>query len=285
MHDPNRVEAWPPVLAEAQVERYLGRIGLAAKPAPTLAGLTALQRAHMQAVPFENLDVYLRRPLRLGVGDLFAKIVGRRRGGYCFELNTLYAALLRGLGFAEVTPVLARVWLRDPPKPPTRNHLAQHVRLGGGRYLTDVGFGGLTARVPVPLDGDDGAPLDDGEGRVRLRRDARWGRMLERELDGAWQPQYSFDATAVARQDALAANHFMETHPASHFRENLACARFTERGRRGLWNGQLTERVGPVAGEAQPVAAADLLATLRGRFGVELGELTEAERTRLGLPT
>ena len=111
-------------LTARQTSAYLARLGLdpAAAHPPDLRTLPRLQRAHMQAVPFENLDVFLRRPLSLERDALFAKVVTRRRGGYCFELNALYAALLRTLGFA-VTPRLARVWLRDPAEPPTRNHL------------------------------------------------------------------------------------------------------------------------------------------------------------------
>ena len=126
------------------IDRYLDRIGVGARPAPSLAALKVLQRAHMMTTPFENLDVFMRIPLSLSIDDLFDKIVVRRRGGYCFELNTLFGALLRGLGF-DATPVLGRVWLRDQPAPPPRCHLLHLVMTGGRRMIVDVGFGG--ARV------------------------------------------------------------------------------------------------------------------------------------------
>ena len=272
------------VLTAAQTRAYLRRIGLGAESdrSPTLNTLARLQRAHMETVPFENLDVFLRRPLSLERDDLYEKIVTRRRGGYCFELNTLYAALLRSLGF-DVRPRLARVWLRDPAAPPTRNHLTHLVTLDGRPYLTDVGFGGLTARQPFPI--DTTAPFDDGEGRVRVVPDATYGRMFEREDERAWYPQYSFDDSHVTAQDVLAANHWMEHHPVSHFRENRFAARFHESGREGLFDTRLTTRHyrdGRHERHSEELAYGEAyLAALRERFGIELGTLTEPERRRL----
>lgn len=274
-------------LSPDQLAAYLERLGLPERPSPTLAGLAAVQRAHMQAVPFENLDVFLGCPLSLAIDDLFDKVVARRRGGYCFELNTLYAALLRTLGFGT-TPVMARVWLRDPPATPTRNHLAHLVTLGGRRYLSDVGFGGYTARQPVDVDAAE--PTDDGEGRIRVVDAPPYGRMLQRELDGVWGDQYSFDGAHVAAQDVVAANHFMQTHPLSHFRENRFAARFTPTGRRGLFDAQLTRRsynaeTGQHDRKEETVPLDDSwLVRLESDFGIRLPGLTPAERARLLQP-
>ena len=272
-------------LTDAQTDAYLRRLGVDAPAtalSPTLPTLERLQRAHMQTVPFENLDVFLRRPLSLKRDDLHDKIVARRRGGYCFELNGLYAALLRTLGFG-VSPRLARVWLRDPPAPPTRNHLLHLVEIDGRPYLTDVGFGGLTARRPFPV--DTTAPFDDGEGRVRVIPDATYGWMFEREDESTWHPQYSYDDAYVTAQDVLAANHWMEHHPVSHFRENRFAARFHESGRSGLFDTQLTTRTyrnRRHERRSEEVAYGEgYLTALRERFGIELGPLTEDERARL----
>ena len=148
------------------ISDYLSRIGLDAVPPPTLDGLHLLQDHHMRHVPFENLDVLLRRPLKLTPDALFEKIVGGRRGGYCFELNTLYAALLAEAGFAPV-PMLARVWLRDPIETPPRTHLVYRVNMDGQDWISDVGFGGRAARVPLKI--EDGYELDDGDGRIRIQ--------------------------------------------------------------------------------------------------------------------
>jgi len=114
---------------------YLARIGLQTKPQADLAGLRLLQDHHMRYVPFENLDVVLGRPLNLSRKALFEKIVTHSRGGYCFELNTLYASLLEEIGFAPI-PMLARVWLRDPPETPPRTHLVYRVKIDGVDWIS-----------------------------------------------------------------------------------------------------------------------------------------------------
>ena len=255
-----------------QAQAYLQRIHLptAPLPPPTLPTLRRLQRAHMEAVPFENLDVYHRVPLSLNPDGLHDKIVRRRRGGYCFELNGHYADLLRTLGF-DVSPRLARVWLRDPAETPTRNHLTHVVTVDGRPYLTDVGFGGYTARAPFPIDTE--AWFDDGEGRVRVRADERFGRMFEREVEGVAQAQYSFDESHVCPQDIAAANHWMEHHPVSHFRQNRFVARFTPEGRVGMYDGTLTTRRyvgGRHEKTTEEVGLGEAyVEVLRERFGVE----------------
>ncbi len=108
--------------------------------------LEALTRAHLLAVPFENLDVYdFGRDIQLGIPDLFDKIVIKNRGGYCFELNGLFMSLLQGLGF-ECSAIAARVlWMSDYLHP--ISHRATIVTIGGLRYFCDVGFGGPSPGV------------------------------------------------------------------------------------------------------------------------------------------
>jgi arylamine N-acetyltransferase len=259
------------------VALYLARIGLAERPPATLEGLRLLQRAHTQSVPFENLDVVLRRPLSLAPAALFDKVVVRRRGGYCFELNSLYGLLLAELGFAAV-PHLARVWLRDPPEPPPRTHLTHSVTLDGRRWLTDVGFGGNTPRVPVPFEQPDG--VEDGGGPIRVVADAQFGFMLQRRMEGDWANQFSFDDLPALPADVMVANHYVETHPASHFRSARYVGLFTPEGRDGLVDQAYTRRTGARIEEEQvPLGPAwvDLVAE---RFGIDL-RLTPDEAARL----
>ena len=226
------------------VDRYLERIGLTQAPPATAAGLAALQWAHQTHVPFENLDVFLQRPLDLEPAALFEKIVLARRGGYCFELNTLFAELLRALGF-QPSPHLARVWLRIADGTPARNHLAHSVVVDGRRWLTDVGFGGRAMRCPLVI--DDPSPVDDGDGDgpVRIEPSAEFGYMIERFAEGAWQAQYSVDLGPAYPRDILVANHFTATNPASHFTQGRFVGMFTAAGRNGLVDRQLTLRDGP----------------------------------------
>ena len=122
---------------------------------------------------------------------------------------------------------------------------------------------------------------------MRVADGAPYGRMLQRHVDGAWSDQYSFDDAHVAPQDLIAADHFMQTHPLSHFREHRFAARFTPAGRVGLFDGRLTERRYDAAAGAHVRTEEDValdegwLTRLREGFGIELPGLTPAERARL----
>ena len=141
------------------VEAYLMRIGIREARDPSASFLDELINAHQRTVPFENLDIYERGLVpSLGIADLFEKVVIRKRGGYCFELNALFGALLRSLGF-EVQPCMARVIFRPNPHP-LISHRANIVKIGLARYLADVGFGG-----PMP----SFAPLIEN-GSIRTER-------------------------------------------------------------------------------------------------------------------
>lgn len=154
------------------IDAYLARIGLTRRPAADLVGLRALQVAHLTHVPFENLDILAGRPISLEIAALETKIVGVRRGGFCYELNGLFASLLEALGF-RVTRLAAEVWSRDDATwGPPFDHLVLRVDLHGP-WLVDVGFGD---GFPEPMELRDGAEAHDVGGRVfRLAGDrAGW---------------------------------------------------------------------------------------------------------------
>ena len=236
----------------------------------------------MQTIPFENFDVFVQRPLDLAPKALYQKMVKGRRGGYCFELNTLYASLLRSLGF-DPQPVLGRVRLRTPPEVPPRNHLAHLVKVDGGQtYITDVGFGGLTTRVPLCLNST--AQINDGEGLVRLVQINQIEYQLERKTDEGWTPQYSFEILPVHPSDVQQSNHFSETHSSSHFLHRRFIGLFTDAGRIGLYENQFTERVGPLVTVRHEIAdGPDWGELVSERFGVTL-DYTDAERAALFSP-
>src|SRR5262245_55161961 len=133
-----------------ELSAYLARVGLAAPPPPTADGLAALHIAHATHIPFENIDVLLRRPIRLDSASLHRKLVADRRGGYCFEQNALLASVLEQLGF-RVTRLAARVRYRASRLLP-RTHMLLAVELDGGTHLADVGFGGSGPLLPLRLE-------------------------------------------------------------------------------------------------------------------------------------
>jgi len=164
---------------DLDLDAYFARIGWGGGTAPTLETLTGLLHAHTGAIPFENLDVLLRRPVRLDLEGLQDKLVQRRRGGYCFEHATLFAALLRRLGFSLATHA-ARVVVARPKEESPRGHMFLTVNLDGERYVTDPGFAAYTARRPLPLRA--GHP-DGNDAHILTQEDGRW--TLHARRDGA----------------------------------------------------------------------------------------------------
>jgi len=259
-----------------QISDYLNRIGLSAAPPPSLDGLQRLQIHHMRHVPFENLDILLGRPLNLSPDALFNKIVTRRRGGYCFELNRLYAHLLSGAGFNPV-PMMARVWLRDPREVPPRTHLVNRVNIGGADWISDVGFGGRAARVPLKI--EDGYELDDGDGPIRIIADELFGYRVQRFQEKNWSDQYTVETAPAHMSDILAGNHWTENHPTSHFRHAIGVGLFTRQGRTSFYGNVLTDRGSET--KTQPVTGlASTVELLEQRFGLKLNMSAE-ERARL----
>ena len=232
---------------------YLRRIGLDTAPSPDAPGLGQLQRAHRLAIAFENLDIMLGRGIRLAPDAICAKLVGLRRGGYCFEQNSLFLQMLRAMGFAA-RPLLARVWLGLAGKVSPRTHMLLLVTIDGEQWIADVGFGGSYI-PPIPL--ADGARAETPDGaRHRLRRatlpgdpDGVWllGRAGPvaatdgRFRDSAnWQAQYGFAEIGVAAADIEQANHWTATRPGARFTSLHVASRVLPAGFASLTDRQLT---------------------------------------------
>ncbi len=175
----------PGMLADVDVERYLERIGLTERPPVSLIGLTLLQRAHLAAVPFENLDVVAGIEVRTDLSWSLDKVIGRRRGGWCFELNGAFAALLRSLGFS-VLQLGAAVLFDGPNK--VVDHLALEVGLDK-TYLVDVGFGDCFI---VPLDLNRRGPQVDPAGTFEFIDSSQGTTLTRHDGDGVPVPQYRF---------------------------------------------------------------------------------------------
>jgi N-hydroxyarylamine O-acetyltransferase len=249
------------------LDRYFARIGFEEDRSPTPATLARLQTAHLAAIPFENLDVRLGRPIALDLPSLEAKLVARRRGGYCFEQNTLFAAVLRALGF-EVETLEARV--RPPGATATlpRTHMTLRVRFAGREVLADVGFGGDGALAPVPF---DGTPVEVGGDTHRLAAESEGIRVLQRLVDGAWVDLYAFGPAPALPVDYEVANHFTATHPSSIFRHTLTAQRTTAEARHALRGRTWVVRQGTTI-ERREVDGAEAYALLTGTIGLDVSE-------------
>lgn len=243
------------------LDRYLARLGLSGRPAGGVAGLRALQRAHLRTIPFENLDIHLGVPIELGVAAT-EKILVRRRGGFCYELNGAFAGLLQALGY-DVTLLEARVYGRDGAPGRRFDHLCLLVTVDGERYLTDVGFG---AFVDEPLALREGVDQRDRNGTYRTEETPDGG--LDVLENG--ERKYRFYLKPRQLGEFAEGNAFHQSS-ASHFARKTVCSLVTGQGRVTLSGLELTETIGGARRETS-VEPAELGSVLAERFGVVLDE-------------
>lgn len=209
------------------VAAYMRRIGYAGPQTPSAETLRGLHLAHTMAIPFENLDIHLGRPISLEPSQLYDKVVGARRGGYCFELNGLFGWLLDSLGFA-VDHLAARVLLGDTIVRP-RSHRVLLVTLSDQRWLADVGFGGNGLMAPIAV--SPGQVDVQGMERFRLIQIAEHEYRLEWGLDDRWQGLYRFGLEPQFPVDYIHANYFLSHSPDSIFTRTHICTKPTPEGR------------------------------------------------------
>jgi N-hydroxyarylamine O-acetyltransferase len=215
------------------LDSYLKRTGYSGPRTATLETLRALHLKHPLSIPFENLDTLTGRPVRLDLRSLEAKLVHSRRGGYCFEQNLLFKHVLAGFGF-DVTALAARVVWERPAETRARTHMVLLVALEDGRYICDVGFGGLTATAPLKLTTDVEQPTPHETFRV-----ARAGSefAVEARVRGEWKRLYRFDLQEQLDVDIEVLNHYVMSHAESPMRSRLIAARAAADRRFGLGSG------------------------------------------------
>jgi N-hydroxyarylamine O-acetyltransferase len=261
---------WTPELLD--VPAYLDRLSLHRLPEPTAVGLRQVHAAHIASIPFENLDVVTGLGVDVALPAVQAKLVGRRRGGYCFEHNTLFAAALERAGFT-VTRLAARVRMGVSFVRP-RTHMALVVRADGRDWLADVGFGGDGLLEPVPL--EDGLECRQGAWTNRVLRVAEgWVLQARRPEPDGWLDLYSLALDPQHPIDYVMANHFTSTHPLSSFTHTVTVQRPASERRLVLRGRTLTDTHVGGTTDQRDVGAGELDDLLRERFGLALsaGEL------------
>lgn len=208
------------------VEEYLKRIGFTSPVAATIDTLRGLHRAHLLTVPFENLDIHLGRPILLSEESFLNKIVRNRRGGFCYELNGLFAALLRAIEF-NVTLLSARVIDKDGQPGPEYDHLTLLIQLDG-RWLADVGFGDSFLE-PLSFD-NAGAQWRDGSAYRLTTEGSDWA--MQRLHSGEWKTQYLFTLQPRELSEFSEMCRYHQTSPDSPFTRGRICSRATPDGGR-----------------------------------------------------
>lgn len=256
---------------------YLARVGLEAVPAASLAAVAELMERHLGTIPFENLDARLGREIRLDLPSLEAKLVHGGRGGYCFEQNSLFAAVLREIGLEPAT-LEARV--RPPGAVATlpRTHMTLRAEVEGASWLLDVGFGGEGPLRPVPLSGE---PVEEPGGAYRVTAEGDGLRVLQRDAGEGWTDLYAFTLDPALPVDFEVASHFTSTHPRSVFVQTLTVQRSTPRARHIL-RGRTYTRSGEGPERREGLSDAEVHALLTGTFGLAVGA-DEVRRALAGL--
>lgn len=243
---------------------YLTRIGYQGSVVPSMETLRGLHLAHVLTVPFENLDIHLGRPISIEPAELFRKIVVNRRGGYCFELNGLFALLLEELGFT-VTRLAARVLYGVEGIRP-RSHQLLVVRLGTGPWIVDVGFGGHGLLEPFSL--VVGHEQQQGVDRFRLVTDERGDYVLQCDLVGAWADLYSFTLEPCLPVDYTFANYYHSHSPDSLFTQKRICTMPTLNGRKTFTDGLLKIRENEATKELHVKNEEECKRLLQRHFGL-----------------
>jgi N-hydroxyarylamine O-acetyltransferase len=246
---------------------YFARIGFSGPTAPDLATLTELVRLHTEAIPFENLEVLAGGVPKLDLQSLQDKLIARRRGGYCFEQNALFLAVLRDIGFAA-EGLVARVRLGVAPAVSTgRTHMMLRVTLDGATYLADVGFGAMVPTAPLRLDGEGVQHTPTGPYRVLA---AGADRTLQGLMGDVWEDLYRFDPLPAEPADYVIGNFYSATWPGGTFTGNLVLSRPHDGERRTMRNARFTRRRHGAAPVIRILATRDEFASvLREQFGIE----------------
>jgi len=255
-------------LDETTLDAYFGRLAVPRPYTADAVNLHVLHRAHQMTVPFENLSIHLGEPIVLAEHDLIHKIVHRRRGGFCYELNGAMAILLETMG-AQVRRVAARVYSEGRAGPPF-DHMALvvHATDASGPWLIDVGFGSHSV---YPLLYDSRHEQDDPAGRFLLV-DTEDGD-VDVLKDG--KPQYRIEPRERSLADFAPTCWWQATSPASHFTRSTICSRLTTDGRVSISGRTLITTGGGERTERQLPDDAAVLAAHREHFGIALDQVPQ----------
>ncbi|MEM7029060.1 MAG: arylamine N-acetyltransferase [Chloroflexota bacterium] len=248
------------------IDAYLKRINYNGQRTPTIQTLHALHQSHLLAVPFENLSIHIKEPIILNDEALFDKVVQRRRGGFCYELNGLFAALLRQLGF-QVTMIAANVVDRQGNVGPDFDHMALRVSLDED-WLVDVGFGD-SFREPLLLSQRDIQYQPSGHYRIDDHEDHLL--LMAYTDDAEWQTQYHFRLQSYQYADYIAMCHYHQTSSESPFTQGRICTVATPHGRKTISKMRfITTTLDGTREEREITDESAFLSLLQKHFGIRL---------------
>lgn len=254
------------------LDSYLERIHYRGGREAHATTLRDIHMAHTLHVPFENLDVFYRRPIPLDGASLHQKIVTARRGGYCFEMNGIFSLALREMGF-KVENLLARVSV-DGIHYTTKTHQAILVKTGGAKWLADVGFGNDGLIAPLLL--EENTEQKQFAHTYRLIAHPTLGYVLQKKRGDRYHPLYAFTLEACSPDDFLMANHFTATFPESFFLTMRMCTLPTEDGRITLTDSHFKVVQEDKVAETPITHESQFSTILKQRFGLDLDSIRPA---------
>ena len=220
-------------MSAVDLPAYFARIGHPGDAAPTLANLRSIHARHVDAIPFENLAAFLGEPVPLDLPTLQSKLLTPGRGGWCFEHNLYLAAVLEAMGY-EVRRLAARVRWNVPPGVVTpRSHMLMRVRVEGGEFVADAGFGGLTLSAPLRLEAGVEQATPHEPHRLVAEGD---GFALQAKIAGEWATMYVFDLHEQLQADYEVSNWYLANNPRSQFVNGIIAARAAPGVRHALRN-------------------------------------------------
>ncbi|WP_116138589.1 arylamine N-acetyltransferase family protein [Trinickia diaoshuihuensis] len=244
---------------------YLDRIDFTGTPKADFDTVARMMRRQLFSVPFENLDVQAGKIVSLVPEEIVEKIVGRKRGGYCYEVNGLFAMALESLGI-DYQFVAARPMFYPARRP--RTHMGLVLSLGGERWLCDLGFGSYGIRAPMSLSAlDVEVAQDDDTFKLSLGEDGFY--LLQAKVDGQWTNQYAFDLSPQEWIDFAPANYLNSTHPDAIFVRMTVAVLMTETGRKIL-GGDSFKIVSHGRTEKRTVTSNELPEILAREFGLTM---------------
>jgi len=245
------------------LQDYFKRIGYSGKPAKNIETLRLLMRCQLFSVPFENLDVQAGTVVSMMPEEIVEKLVYRQRGGYCYEVNGLFAMVLQALGF-EYQLVAARPMFYPVRRPKT--HMAIVVQLEQQAWLCDLGFGSYGIRAPIALELLDHEVTQDSD-CFKLSANGQGTFLLQAKVEQHWQPQFEFNLSPWEFLDFYPANYMNSTHPDAIFVQKLLVVLHTPTGRHILFGNTLKTITDGVV-EKRILSAEQRVDTLKSVFGL-----------------
>jgi len=224
-------------MKDSALKSYLERIGLSEAVSGDLETLKKLAQAHPKHITFENIDSFTGIVPSIDITDIFHKLVTEKRGGYCYEQNSLFKEVLQSLGFNMKTHLARVLWSSKDGSETARTHMLLTTDIEGKKYLVDVGFGSMTLTAPIVFNSEQETP----NGRFRLiSLDDNFYRLDV--FKNEWLPIYKFTLEEVQLSDLDMANWYVATGPSSIFNKFLMITRVDEHARYALFNKEFNIR-------------------------------------------